>query len=598
MFKRAWLGVVGLVVIWGCEGQLGSGFSTSGPGSTSGNNSTLSGGGGGPNLSAGAGANSSCPECTENESGVGTNNPFDPESKDSDNVGTDDEGALVLDPSKSNIPGIIWIANTSFNTVTKVDTTTFAILGRYSVGSSDPSRTSVNGLGDVFVGNRAGNTLMKISAAGSDCPDTNNDGQVKTSTGFNDVLPYGTDDCVIWESPVPNNPKIRGVAAQDVIVSTPEPDNPDKKEVKRYVWVGGTNHRTLYKFDADDGKLLIQTEGPTGNYGLALSADGNLWVSGRTDGNNNILGRVDTAKCFDQASCDAAQICSSTCNANGSCTCDPGCSTPCDQATKERIKMPASIYGVTVDFKQRVWMGGDQVMRYDPNAAAGSRYAGVGGTGFVHGIAADAKGSIWGAGQTKVVRIDATTLDKVDIGVSAKGIAIDKNGKVWGVEYGPNAHVITPGSNTLTDYTTTNAAVTGLGKCYTYSDMTGLQLALATNKPGWYREVVEGCPAGGATSWHQLTWDVELPPGTSAVFRARTADMQAALANAKWVQLAKLPLSKPPVDIPPLFLGQNIVPGKLLELEVELVGTISGDTLVSPKVKSFGVTHSCPPVAN
>ena len=37
------------------------------------------------------------------------------------------------------------------------------------------------------------------------------------------------------------------------------------------------------------------------------------------------------------------------------------------------------------------------------------------------------------------VRIDAESLDQVDIAVKAKGIAIDKHGKVWGIERGPNA---------------------------------------------------------------------------------------------------------------------------------------------------------------
>ena len=107
------------------------------------------------------------------------------------------------------------------NTVTKVDTTTYQILGRYAIGSHDPSRTSVNSLGDVFVGNRAGNTLTKVSAAGVDCPDTNGDNAITTSSGFNDVLAWGQDDCVLWDVPVPGGPHVRGVAAQDLLVPDP-----------------------------------------------------------------------------------------------------------------------------------------------------------------------------------------------------------------------------------------------------------------------------------------------------------------------------------------------------------------------------------------
>ena len=38
--------------------------------------------------------------------------------------------------------------------------------------------------------------------------------------------------------------------------------------------------------------------------------------------------------------------------------------------------------------------------------------------------------------------------------------------------------------------------------------------------------------------------------------------------------------------------------GSLLELEVELTGVVQNDTLISPKVKSFSLSHQCPPNPN
>ncbi len=400
--------LVGLAVA-GCTGEIGSTF-TGGQGggnTTTGFTTTSTGQGG-----IGAmGTGTDCSDCTEKENGVGTDNPFDTDNNPSDNVGLDDEGALVLDPSNSSIPGIIWIANTNQNTVTKVDTTTYQVLGRYNLGSSDPSRTSVNSSGDVFVGLRNGNTLTKVSAGGKDCPDTNNDNQITTSTGQNDVLAWGQDDCVLWSVPVPNSPKVRAVAAQDEVVPDPIPDDPDNVKINRYVWVGGTNHKTAYKFDGETGQLLIQTSSPSHNYGFALDAEGMLWISGATEG--AVGGRIDTKKCFDQQSCDAAEVCTRDCS-NGTCACTQ-CSVDCDQAIKERILLPTNVYGVTVDFKQRVWWGGNAMQRYNRFVPEAQRHTMASPGAFVHGIGADAKGMVWGAASNQIIRLDVGELHRVRI---------------------------------------------------------------------------------------------------------------------------------------------------------------------------------------
>lgn len=609
------IGALVALALSACSGEDTTNTTAPGTGG-SGNKSSSSAGGNGFGAN-GSGNDTNCADCVDHAVGVGTNNPFDPDNNPSDGVGVDDDGALVLDSSNANIPGIIWIANTANDTVTKVDTTTYAILGQYETGSNDPSRTSVNSAGDVFVGNRAGNVITKILGAGADCPDTNGDNAITTSTGYGDILMWGEDDCAAWQSAVPNNPHVRGVAAQDLIVPDPQPDWPEKTKIEHYVWAGGTNHATAYKFDGDDGSLLIQTQAPTSVYGLALDGSGNLWISGRGE---DVLGRIDTNQCHDQASCDAAftQMCTRDCRAGG-CACQAGCATTCDAAPMERILMPAyggHLYGITVDFKQRVWLGGQRVMRYDPAQPDAMRYAEVStawgcDSGIcIHGIAADAEGFVWGASRNRgILRIDGDTLATNLLDVpDAKGMAIDKDGKIWGISHNANgnvpadpagneAHVIIPGVTIDVNTVQPGVLPNDLGTCYTYSDMTGLQLALALNDPGYYRQTEEGCPAG--TEWVTLDWEAEVPPGTRIQFAVRTANTVADLGNAQWVHVASMPPDMPPIDISAKLQTAGVDSGRFLEWEVSLEGTVDQGTgqLLGPRVLMVNVQHHCPPVA-
>ena len=98
----------------------------------------------------------------------------------------------------------IWIANSPEGTVSKVDTQSATEVARYRTGPGepDPSRTSVNLAGDVAVLNRAGG-VAKIAAIEERCVDANGDGIIQTSTGPDDVLDWGADECVLWYQDLP-----------------------------------------------------------------------------------------------------------------------------------------------------------------------------------------------------------------------------------------------------------------------------------------------------------------------------------------------------------------------------------------------------------
>ena len=160
--------------------------------------------------------------CVKDGSGAASNAPFRPGTLPSDRVAVDGDGALVLDPLAGTVGELIWIANTAEGTVSKIDTVSYAELGRYEIPAVDwnikpdengPSRTSVDSEGSVYAGARFGNGITKVSAAGEDCPDTNGDGAVTTSAGANDVLAAGEDDCVLWTTNIGGD--ARGVAVQE-----------------------------------------------------------------------------------------------------------------------------------------------------------------------------------------------------------------------------------------------------------------------------------------------------------------------------------------------------------------------------------------------
>ena len=526
--------------------------------------------------------------CARDDSGAGTAAPFDTKTHDSSNVTTDQDGALVLDRSATSGASLIWIASSAGNVVSKVDTQTLQELGRYATGSGDPSRTSVDGLGNVYVGNRKGGSVTKILAAGDKCPDTNGDGKITTSHGPKDVLPYGQDDCRVWETPLGNH-LIRGVAVQDTYKQIPsaDPDQPPTIEETHVVWVGTTDS-ILWRIDGKTGAILATTPSPCPVYGLALDGKNQLWMT-----NNGCVGRVDTTKCLDDASCNALDICETQCAAGGECP------DTCDSASKQKIKLPDGTYGITVDFKQRVWLaGGNGIKRYDHYAPAAQRYAAAAKSGFSHGITADAKGFVWGARDPEVVRVNGDTLEQTIVKTpSSKGMAVDKQGKIWAISYQKAfATVIQPGADLL-DNTIVANAVTGLVGPYTYSDMTGLQAALAMNPPGHYLETLEGCQSGD-TRWVELAWDADVPAGTELMFRVRTADDPASLAKSAWVLAATVPSAKSPVDLEARLQKAGVKVGRYLDLDVWMWLVGDDPSTPSPKIKKLTVGHVCPQSAN
>jgi hypothetical protein len=370
----------------------------------------------------------------------------------------------------------IWIANSPQGTVSKIDTRTGQEIGRYVTGpaeQSEPSRTSVNLLGDVAVSNRGsmggiggvfGGTT-KIVALEERCDDRNGDGTIQTSHGPAEILAWGEDECVMWNRAVPSTGYQTGARPTAWEGST---EDNGCAAVNPRLWIGWYDapggQGMFHRLDGDDGEVLDTVMVPWnglsyGPYGGAVNQNGDFWVIGWQLGP---LVRIDG-----------------------------------DTLEVERIEMPAPpapdtqwSYGMSLDQYGNPWIAsGGAAAMYDVDAAQW-RFASTGNLSM-RGVMVDAEDRAWfavdAAGMTGGCGLAVVDVTNMQVLASAAalpgcvtpvGVSIDVEGYVWVVDQGANAAFkVDPDTYQL------ELSVPGLVNPYTYSDMTGAGLNLVVNPP-------------------------------------------------------------------------------------------------------------------
>jgi hypothetical protein len=344
----------------------------------------------------------------------------------------------------------IWIANTGEGTLSKVDTLTATEVGRYTTGpfgnSNDPSRTSVNLHGDMVVTNRdpwtGPSSVTKFLANVEECYDKNDNDTIDTSTGPTDVKAWDEDECMMWHTAFGSQSSGARATAWD---GEEDPDT----GLGGHVWVGTCSwvgyEQKVYKLDGEWGDIDEEIWAPIScAYGGAMDGNGNFWI-------------------YDSAM-QLAKV---------------------DTETLEVTTHPISCgYGISVDSQGRVWTGGwgttmySCVSRYDP-ASDTEVIADISGAEFLRGIAVGLEmsaGSVWAADTSgRLYEIDEETVEQLgnwNVGAyDMIGVAIDFEGFVWTVsQTGNAAYKFNPET---TEQETVNIGLSP----YTYSDMTGAQLA-------------------------------------------------------------------------------------------------------------------------
>jgi streptogramin lyase len=251
------------------------------------------------------------------------------------------------------------------------------------------------------------------------------------------VKPWGEDECMIWNSPLPDDSATTSIGARATAWDgTEDPDT----GAGGNIWIGTVNTGMVYKLDGANGLVLQSASIGIGAYGGAVDGRGGFWVvaMGCTIGMCRI-GRV-------------------------------------DMTTLEMVphQVPCG-YGISVDKWGRIWTSGlNCVNRFDPATETSQTLQTPGN--FNRGIAVDNNGYVWAAVTSgNVLQVTEDTVELVNqfhVGPEAVvGVAVDFFGYIWAISQGGNeALKIDP-----VTYEVQECPV-GSGP-YTYSDMTGFQLS-------------------------------------------------------------------------------------------------------------------------
>jgi DNA-binding beta-propeller fold protein YncE len=484
------------------------------------------------------------PFCDTLKVGPGGVDEFEPSSDNSEKIGTNIDGYLVLDSQQIDL-AFMWVANSSANTVSRLDTNDCIETGRYAV-CSNPSRTAVDLVGNVWVGCRGDGGVAKIAIDEAVCIEKNGQEGIQTAKDLNgdghvtgsEILPKGGDECVLFIA-YPGGSCQRGLGV--------DKDN--------HAWVGEWNSKILRRLEPVNGTVVTTHNISANPYGLVIDQEGTIWVSGR--GGNRLL-EVDPV---------TGEV--------GSYSSNVGCFQP---------------YGIGLDYAGRVWIGNcccaNTAIRYDPDT---KQWAQANVHSRPRGIAGSQDGNIYVANDTssEVAIVDSDTMQVLGYmsagsGKFPLGMTIDFDGNVWAVnQSASSASKFDP----VTKQPLCEIAV-GSGP-YTYSDMTGYALHNFTAPQGHYSHVFGGWE-GFRVKWTAVWIDADYqdPENCFIKVRVRTGQDPDDLAQKVWQGYYG---PYPPAMFP---LNLDTVPdmdGPLLEVEVTLH---SQSKECTPMVKSIEATFA------
>ena len=493
------------------------------------------------------------------------------------NVNHSISNQLQLNATTSPFP-FINVACSNLGTVVRIDVNTGTILGEYLTApagmQTDPSRTTVDQFGNVWVANRneagwvgaaqkGSVTRIALVIGGTRCNqfgvpvangqylkppfqystaiDRDGDGLIKTSTGLGNVLPWTNADVNPFDGIGDDTYGGVSTADDECIINYVRTAGKNARtlaiDANNDLWVGGYGNLVHEKIDGGTGVPVAGTSfnANCGGYGGLVDGAGVLWSA------NIGLGSL--------------------------LRYDPVVGPP-----GQCIGVNAS-YGLAVDGFGNIWNCNFTVPGTITELNPAGAFLGIFGTGgnTPRGVAVtSADNNIWiaNSGSATVARLTNAGVMvagyPIGVGNTPTGVAVDANGKVWVTNFGSNNVMrIDPATN-LVDLTVVLGVNAGP---YNYSDMTGNVALGATMPSGNWTVIHDGVDLG--TTWGTVSWNSLEPAGTRVRVYIRAADQQINLPAQPWLEVQNgVTICRLPA----------MIAGRFLEVRTVLSRTVLGTT--------------------
>ncbi|MBN1446285.1 MAG: T9SS type A sorting domain-containing protein [Bacteroidetes bacterium] len=468
-------------------------------------------------------------------------------------------------------PPYIWVACSARGTAVRIDVATGEILGEYRTApdnqGKNPSRTTVDQYGNVWIGNRDEaadglGSVVKIgiviggtrcNADGTPNPsgqylkppfqyctavDRDADGLIKTSTGLGNYLPWtneggidsdggvetADDECIILYV------RTLGTNIRTIAV-----------DANNDVWVGGFGNKIHQHLDGETGASMGSFNNGRGGYGGLIDGNGVLWSAS-----------------FDNGYLLRANV-----------TADP--------ITWSTIDVGWYSYGLGIDGSGNIYnttWTTNTVVKIAPDGTVLNTWP-TGGSGN-RGVAITSDGHIWVANSysASVSHISPTgsLIKAIGVGSTPTGVAVDANGKVWVTNYGSNSVMrIDPAAYEGKGGVDLTVGLGTGANPYNYSDMTGAVALGATTWTGSWSITQAGVDAN--TEWGTVSWNATVPTGTSIKVETRTG-------SNSWLDITAY-------NGVPLCGTGNAIVGASLTVRVTLVGDAEND--ISPVLEDLTI---------
>lgn len=453
------------------------------------------------------------------EGGSSLNDPTVEEEFEILKVGLDtSEGTLRLPASDVSVDDTfpyIWVANSGENTISKIAVETGDELGVYRTAPegtpSNPSRTTVDQDGNVWVGNRSSNTIVKVGLKEfGQCIDRNGNGVIDTSSGRDDIKAWTGSDAIDAEDEC----ILQYVSLAADGVTTPDDIRTVAIDPDNNVLVGGYYRPSLFKINGATGAIMDAVTTLQGLYGGVVDRDGNLWSMSSGSG-------------YVQK-------------------------TSANLATSELIAIGHSGYGIAIDKYGKIWTTeyGSRFSAFDPADPTGTLQVFTQtGNSAAQGIASDDNGDIFIAGSLNGATVGhyrqqfdgegvftgVEFIANYPVQSGPTGVAIDGAGRIWATNYYSNSvSRITlaedPAEAVVASYP---VGVTP----YNYSDMTGRVVRTITTRQGTWEATFDAGVDDFA--WGKVVWQLaqSLPEGTAVTAMVKATNTKVALGGVDYVNV-------------------------------------------------------------